>query len=145
MASKGYKSPFGPPPSLPWYGDEPLTRGYPPRRRAHVKIGLLNPWHNAAENQLVPIIAQVAKSLGHSAVECKNTQDILRHRPDLVIAMSRTRPKLTHIPTYGLLFDPRDILLERSEYLANIYSYDGLFTLFDTLRVFAEDLLFAAR
>jgi hypothetical protein len=110
-----------------------------------VKIGLLNPWSNAAENQLIPAIARVTASLGHTAVECKNTQDVLAHRPDLVIAMSRTQPKLTHIPTYGLLFDPRDILLERSEYLFNIYSYDGVFTLFDTLKTFAQDLLFAAR
>ena len=110
-----------------------------------MKIGLLNPWQNAAENQLIPIIARVAEMLGHTAAECKNSQDVLRLAPDLVIAMSRTQPKLTHIPTYGLLFDPRDIVLERSEYLANIYSYDGIFTLFDTLRTFAEDLLFAAR
>lgn len=48
----------------------------------------------------------MAESLRHTAVEYKNTQDVLQQRPELVIAMSRSQPELTHIPTYKWRFDP---------------------------------------
>jgi len=109
-----------------------------------MKIGLLNPWKQAAENQLIPALARAAAALGHTVVECTNTRDVLDHRPDFVLSMSRTQPKLTDIPTYGLIFDPRDILLEESIYLAGMLSFDGMFTIFETLHDFLTDLLFAA-
>jgi hypothetical protein len=109
-----------------------------------MKIGLLNPWKHAAENQLIPALARAAATLGHTVVECANTRDILEHRPDFVLSMSRTQPKLTDIPTYGLIFDPRDILLEESIYVCGLLSFDGVFTIFDTLHDFLSDLMFAA-
>src|SRR5438067_1911040 len=112
---------------------------------AAMKIGLLNPWTDAAENQLIPIVARAVQQLGHTVVECKNSQDILHHRPDFVLAFSRSQPKLTNIPTYGLLFDPRSILLSQPSYLANIFTYDGVFTIFDSLKTFAADLAAACR
>ncbi|MCC6175181.1 MAG: glycosyltransferase [Chloroflexi bacterium] len=110
-----------------------------------MRIGLLNPWEHAAENQLIPVLTAVANQLGHTAFECKNTQDIFQKQPDLIISMSRTQPKLTNVPTYGLLFDPRDILLRKASYLDNIYSWDGVFTIFDKLQDFTSDLMYAAR
>lgn len=110
-----------------------------------MKIGLLNPWSNAAENQLIPSITRVAEALGHTTVECKTTRDVLAQQPDLVLSMSRTQPKLTDIPTYGLVFDPRHIVIERASYIEGLLSYDGVFTIFETLREFLADLLFAVR
>jgi len=110
-----------------------------------LKIGLLNPWTDAAENQLVPFIVRAAEQAGHTVVECKNSGDVLRHSPDFVLAMSRTQPKLVDVPTYGILFDPRTILLDHPSYLTNFFTYDGVLTIFDSLRDFATDLLAAAR
>lgn len=109
-----------------------------------MKIALLNPWVNAAENQLVPALAQVARRLGHEVVECKTSAEILEQRPDLVLSMSRTQPKLTDTPTYGLVFDPLDIVLERREYLYNLLSFDGALTIFDTLKDALTDLAASA-
>ncbi len=66
-----------------------------------MKIGLLNPWTNAAENQVVATMIEAARRMGHEAHECTNTQDILDLDPDFVFALASTQPKLTNHPTYG--------------------------------------------
>src|SRR5262249_51441426 len=110
-----------------------------------MKIGLLNPWGGPAEEQCVLHTTRAAKLLGHVAIECKNTQDVLKHEPDLVLSLAAIAPKLTHVPTYGLLHEWRDFWLRDPRFLSHLYTYDGLFTLSDTLREFASHLLFAAR
>src|SRR6185503_17612955 len=109
-----------------------------------MKIALVNPWVNAAENQAAAAISVVAKRLGHEVVICSNTQTLLEHNPDFVLSMTIFVPKLTHIPTYGLIHEPRDIYFQTPLNLRNFVTYDGFFTLADTLRVFTEDLMYAA-
>lgn len=110
-----------------------------------MKIGLLNPWAESAESQAVPMLKLAAERLGHTAVECRTSSDILREQPDFVLALASTQPKLTDVPTYGTLHEPRDRWLRNEDYLRNFFTYDGYFAISEHLQRFASDLMFAAR
>src|SRR6266576_4640813 len=110
-----------------------------------MKIGLINPWRNAAENQATAVISLVAERLGHEVAVCVNTEEAIASRPDFILSLSIFVPKLTNIPTYGLIHEPRDIYLQTPDNLRNFYSYDGFLTLSDKLAEFTNDLMFIAR
>src|SRR5437868_7633257 len=111
-----------------------------------MRIALLNPWSNAAENQAVASIQIAAKSLGYEAVECRNSASLDQARPDFVLAMASQQPKLTGHPTYGVIHEPRsDFISNSQDKLRNILTYDGYFTVSDALAEFLTDLNYAMK
>lgn len=111
-----------------------------------MRIALLNPWSNAAENQAVASIQIAAKALSYEAIECKNSAAIEAVRPDFVLAMASQQPKLTGYPTYGLIHEPRrDFVNNFEEKFRNVLTYDGYFTISDVLTEFLTDLNYAMK
>jgi hypothetical protein len=109
-----------------------------------VRFCLLNPWPNGALAQASVTIQLVAAELGHEAIRCHTTRDVLDARPDFVLVMQHDTPKLTPFPTYGLIHEPVSEYLQDAVFLMNLLSYDGYFSLADIHRDFIRSLLTAA-
>jgi hypothetical protein len=110
-----------------------------------VRFCLLNPWPNGALSQACATIRLVAGQLGHAAIECHTTREILDARPEFVLAMQYDTPKLTPFPTYGLIHEPISEYLRDPVFLMNLLSYDGYFALSDNHRDFIRNLLVGAK
>jgi hypothetical protein len=109
-----------------------------------MKIGFLNPWANAAENQAFRSLEIAAARIGHEFVHCANSSEVDEQRPDFVLASASTQPKLNDIPHYGVIHEPRDRFLTNRAYYNNFLSYDGYLTISDSLSGFIRNLTFAA-
>ena len=109
-----------------------------------MKIGFLNPWANAAENQAFRSLQIAATRIGHVLVHCANSSDVEDQAPDFVLASASTQPKLNDIPHYGVIHEPRDRFLTSRAYCHNFLSYDGHLTISDSLSSFVRNLTFAA-
>jgi hypothetical protein len=110
-----------------------------------VRFCVLNPWPNGALSQASATIRLVAGQLGHEAIECHTTGDILDTRPDFVLVMQHDTPKLTPFPTYGLIHEPISEYLRDPVFLMNLLSYDGYLSLAEIHRDFIRSLMVAAR
>jgi phosphoglycerol transferase len=108
-----------------------------------MKIGFLNPWQNAAENQIFQSLAIAAARIGHQIVPCANSMEVAAQAPEFVIAAALTQPKLNDIPHYSVVHAPRSACLVNRTFYANILSCDGYLTIADTLARFVRDLTFA--
>jgi hypothetical protein len=109
-----------------------------------MKIGFLNPWRVAAENQAFSSLRIAAERLGHELVHCANSEEVERHAPAFVLASASTQPKLADVPHYGVIHEPRDRFLAHREYFENLLSYDGYLTISETLHRFLADVTFGA-
>jgi hypothetical protein len=109
-----------------------------------MKIGFLNPWANAAENQAFRSLEIAAARIGHELVHCANSSEVDEQQPDFVLASASTQPKLNDIPHYGVIHEPRDRFLTNRAYFNNFLSYDGYLTISDSLAGFIRNLTFAA-
>lgn len=105
-----------------------------------MKIGFLNPWSMAAENQAFCSLRIAAERLGHEAVQCRNSEDVERHAPAFVLAATSMQPKLADVPHYGVIHEPRDKFLAHRKYFQNLLTYDGYLTISDRLEKFLSDL-----
>jgi phosphoglycerol transferase len=109
-----------------------------------MKIGFLNPWQNAAENQIFQSLAIAAARIGHELAHCANSMEVAAHAPDFVLACSSMQPKLNDVPTYAAIHTFRDLYLANRPHYDNILSCDGYLTISDSLARFIRDLTFAA-
>ena len=108
-----------------------------------MKIAFLNPFRNAAENQAFQSLAIAAARIGHEMVQCSNSMQIEAEAPDFVLAMASPQPKLNDVPHYGIIHEPRQLLVtERTRY-NGILTRDGYVTISETLAGFIRDLTFA--
>ena len=107
-----------------------------------MRIAFLNPYKNVAENQGFKSLEIAASRLGHQVVPCSNSDDLENVRPDFVLALALSQPKLTKFPTYGLIHEPLDCFLATKEYFNSLLSYDGYLTISDTLETFLRNLLY---
>jgi len=105
-----------------------------------MKIALLNPYKNVAETESARRIAIAAAALGHQAVECHTAAEIHALAPDFVLSLAHQDPKLTPYPTYGVLTAPRSWYLLAPRFIRNILTYDGFFTISDTVKTWLDDL-----
>lgn len=105
-----------------------------------MKIGFLNPWMLAAENQAFCSLRIAAERIGHQMVHCANSDDIDLHTPAFVLASASTQPKLSDVPHYGVIHEPRDRFLANPKYFENLLTYDGYLTVSDTLQKFLADV-----
>src|SRR5215831_2711682 len=110
-------------------------------RHVSYTVAFLNPWRDSSENQAYHSLRVAAARLRCTLVACANSMDIEACDPDYVLAVASTQPKLTRHPTFGVIHEPRERFLLNAEYLNNLLTYDGYFTIMDTLRAFLMDVL----
>jgi hypothetical protein len=109
-----------------------------------MKIGFLNPWQNASENQTFQSLAIAAARIGHEMVNCANSMEVAAQAPDFVLATALTQPKLNDVPHYAIVHAPRYLYLTDRRNFESTLSCDGYLTIADTLARFVRDLTFAA-
>ena len=105
-----------------------------------MRIAFLNPWKNAAENQAFRSLQIAAGRVGHELIHCRNSDDVDACAPDFVLASASTQAKLSDCPHYGVIHEPRDRFLDNRAYFQNLLSYDGYFTIADSLERFLRDI-----
>jgi hypothetical protein len=106
-----------------------------------MKIAYLNPYRQAAENQAFKSLEDAAQKIGSTLIHCINSEEILAAQPDFVLATASTQPKLTGIPTYGVIHEPRDRFLRFPEYFRNLLSYDGYLTISESIHTYLRNIL----
>jgi hypothetical protein len=104
-------------------------------------IALLSPGHDSAGHLASPSLREAAERVGCTLVNCHNSMEIEASDPDYVLAMAPTRPKLTRHPTFGVIHEPRERLLLSKECFNNLLTYDGYFTISETVHTFLQNLL----
>jgi hypothetical protein len=97
------------------------------------RIGYLNPWRDKAENQAFVSLQVAARRIGHEFVHVTTSDEVLAANLDFVIAVASTQPKLTHLPTFGAIHEPRTRFWEKPEHFQNLLTYDGYLTISDSL------------
>lgn len=100
------------------------------------RIGFLNPWREKAENQAFVSLQEGAQRIGHELIHVTTSDEILAAKLDFVIAVASTQAKLTEVPTFAAIHEPRTRFWEKQEYFQNLLSYDGYMTIADSLRTF---------
>lgn len=113
-----------------------------------MRIAVLNAWPNleyAAEREFIARFKLACLNLGWECIETITSDDILNADVDCVIATHEYSPKLTHVPTIGLLWNPPDFYCDDPLRIKNILSYDGYLTGSESVREYLGDLLFSTR
>jgi hypothetical protein len=104
-------------------------------------IGLLDPGRDSIEHPAHRSLQGAAERLGCTLVSCRNSMEIEASDPDYVLAVASTQPKLTRHPTFGVIHEPRQRFLLNKEAFDNLLTYDGYFTISETLRAFLRNIL----
>ena len=107
-----------------------------------MKIGFLNPWSNAAENQCYMSQAIAARRIGLELVGCKNESELEASGVEFVISAASSVPKICDYPTYLNVHEPTSRFRENDFYLKNLMTYDGYLTISDSLQRFVRDVSF---
>lgn len=110
------------------------------------KVALLNPFPNqsfTAERECIKRIQIACWNLGWECVEAITSDDALSAEPDCVLAMHECTPKLTHLPTIGLAWNPPDFHQNDPVRTRNLLTYDGYLAGSESVRQYIGDLLFS--
>jgi hypothetical protein len=107
-----------------------------------MKIAYLNPWSSRAENQCYGSLAVAARRTGLELIDCRDENDLEPSGAEFVIAHSSCVPKICDFPTYLIVHEPPSRFLKNEVYLKNLMTYDGYFTVSDSVRRFLRDLSF---
>ncbi len=113
-----------------------------------MRIAVLNAWPNleySAEREFIARLQLACQSLGWTCIEATTSDDILSADVDCVIATHEYSPKLTQVPTIGLLWNPPDDFRDDPIRVRNILSYDGHLAGSDSVREYLDDLLFSTK
>jgi len=105
-----------------------------------VKVGFLNPWSNAAENQGFMSQAIAARRIGLELLGCQNESELEASRAQFVISVASSVPKICDYPTYLNVHEPTSRFLGGEVYFKNLLTYDGYLTISDSLRRFVRDV-----
>ena len=107
-----------------------------------MRIAYLNPWSGRAENQCYGSLAVAARRNGLELIDCRDENDVEPSGAEFVIAHSSCVPKICDYPTYLIVHEPPGRFLKNEIYLKNLMTYDGYFTVSDSVRRFLRDLTF---
>lgn len=105
-----------------------------------MRIALLNPWVNAAENQAYSSLAEGARRIGLELVGCSNPDQVDHSGAEFVISVASSVPKVSDIPSYLTVHEPPSRFLNSKFYLHNFLSYDGYLTISDSLQTFVREM-----
>lgn len=101
------------------------------------------PNHETAEKELVHRFLRALHNLGWQADRVVTSDDVVRFRPDCVIATHYTTPRLTGFPTIGMMTNPPQYFDLFPNSVANVLSYDGYLTGSAEISAYLTDLLFS--
>jgi hypothetical protein len=107
-----------------------------------MRIAYHNPWTDSSENQAFMSMAEAGRRIGVQLVACANAQDIDACRPDFVLSVASSVPKVSDHPTYLNVHEPKSYLFDQPQRLRNILSYDGYLTISDRLERFIRDFCY---
>lgn len=113
-----------------------------------MRIAVLNSWPNlaySAEREFIARLKLACLNLGWTCIESVTSEDILNADADCVIVTHEYSPKLTRIPTIGLLWSPPDFYRDDPLRIRTILSYDGYLAGSESVREYLGDLLFSTR
>ena len=117
-------------------------------RSTKLRIAVLNSWPNleySAEREFIARMKLACLNLGWTCIEAVTSEDVLNAQADCVIVTHEYSPKLTEIPTIGLLWSPPDFYRHDPSRIRTILSYDGYLAGSESVRDYLEDLLFSTR
>ncbi len=83
------------------------------------------PNHETAEKELVHRFLRAFKNLNWEVTRAVTSNDVLKFKPDCVVATHYTTPKATHYPTIGMMTNPPEYFDLFPHSLNNLLSYDG--------------------
>lgn len=109
-----------------------------------MRIAVQNSWPNktfSAEREFIARLKIAGERLGHAMIDVITSDDILAAAPDVVLVTHEFSPKLTRVPTLGLIWSPVAFLARDAERLRNILSYDGFLVATPSLRAYITRLL----
>ena len=115
-------------------------------RNTKLRIAVLNSWPNleySAEREFIARLKLTCLNLGWECIEVITSDDVLNANADCVIVTHEFSPKLTEIPTIGLLWSPPDFYRHDASRIRSILSYDGYLAGSDSVRDYLTDLLFS--
>lgn len=115
------------------------------KSRRPYRIGFQHPWIGRAEQQCYESMSFVASQLGHKLIHVITSEQILASDLDFVLCVASVQGKTTSIPTFGAVHEPRVRWWENERYFWNLATYDGYFTISDTLREFLHAFTAAFR
>ena len=104
------------------------------------RIGYLNPFHEKAENQALMSLAQAAQRGGHAMIDVATSDEVLAAELDFVISIATAQPKLTTVPTFAAIHEPKVRLCGDETLFRNLLSYDGYLTISRSLEEFLGSL-----
>lgn len=111
-----------------------------------MRIAVLNSWPNleySAEREFIPRMKQACLNLGWECVEVVTSEEALKANVDCMIVTHEFSPKLTDIPTIGLIWSPPDFYRHDASRTRSILSYDGYLAGSESVRDYLTDLMFS--
>lgn len=111
-----------------------------------MRLAVLNSWPNleySAEREFIARLKLACLNLGWVCIEVVTSDDVLRAQADCVIVTHEYSPKLTEVPTIGLLWNPPDFFREDPLRARSVLSYDGYLAGSESVRDYLTDLLFS--
>lgn len=111
-----------------------------------MRIAVLNSWPNleySAEREFIARLKLACLNLGWVCIEAVTSDEVLEANPDCVMVTHEYSPKLTEIPTIGLMWNPPVFFREDPLRMRSILSYDGYLAGSDSVREYLGDLLFS--
>lgn len=115
-------------------------------RSSKLRLAVLNSWPNlefSAEREFIARLKLACLNLGWVCIEVVTSEDILNANADCVIVTHEFSPKLTEIPTIGLIWSPPSFYRHDASRIRTILSYDGYLAGSDSVRDYLTDLLFS--
>lgn len=79
----------------------------------------------SAEREFIARVQLAGRALGWTVTEVVTSDDVLASRPDMVLATHEFSPKLTEVPTIGVIWSPTTYFEDDQIRVRNILSYDG--------------------
>ncbi len=93
----------------------------------------------SAEREFIARVRLSGRALGWTVTEVVTSDDILVAKPDMVLATHEFSPKLTEVPTIGVIWSPTTYFEDDQTRVRNILSYDGCLVATPGLRDWTTD------
>lgn len=111
-----------------------------------MRIAVLNAWPNleySAEREFISRLKRSCLNLGWTCIEVVTSEEVLCAQVDCLLVTHEFSPKLTEIPTIGLLWSPPVFFNDDSLRVRSVLSYDGYLAGSESVRDYLADLLFS--
>lgn len=111
-----------------------------------MKIALVDSFPNrphTAEKEFIRRSLVAFGRLGWEGRAVATSDEVLAYAPDVVLATHEFTPKLTAVPTIGLMWNPPRQIAADPGRMRNLRSYDGYFSGSAEISLFLDDELFA--